>query len=99
MKDVTYLPGGVFNLFSCSRLQQEGWIMHGDKEAIKLTKDGATICFDIVIPTAKGAVYAMYFKRGGEVANVVTDSTAPATAIVEIPMQRRMKMTIAQAHN
>jgi hypothetical protein len=27
MKEVTYLPGGHFNLFSCSRLQQEDWIL------------------------------------------------------------------------
>jgi hypothetical protein len=50
MKDVTYLPGGHFNIFSCLRLQQEGWIMHGDKESIKLTKGNAVICFEIVVP-------------------------------------------------
>ena len=96
MVDVTFLPGGHFNLFSCSRLTQEGWTMHGDKECIKMTKGNATICFDIVIPTAKGAIYAMYFKRAEEVATVVTD--ASAVAVVPVPM-RSNKMTIMQAHN
>jgi hypothetical protein len=73
MSDIAYLPTGKFNLFSCSKLQQEGWIMHGDKEVIKMTKEGAEIVFDIIIPTAKGAIYAMYFNRSDEVATAVTD--------------------------
>jgi hypothetical protein len=95
MKDVTYLPGGHFNLFSCSRLQQEGWLMTGDKELIKMTKGDAEICFDIVIPTAKGAIYRMYFKRGGEVGNMVTD----ANNQVEEAAPKQLKMSIQQAHS
>jgi hypothetical protein len=55
------------------------------------------ICFDIVIPKARGAIYAMYFKQGGEVANMVTEKMAEAEAIV--PAQKQVKMTIMQAHN
>jgi hypothetical protein len=95
MKDVTYLPGGHFNLFSCSRLQQEGLLMTGDKESIKMTKGNAEICFDIVIPTAKGAIYAMYFKRGVEVANMVTNTN---DQVVEA-RPKQLKMNIQQAHS
>ena len=97
MIDVAYLPGGHFNLFSCSRLQQEGWNMHGNKEAITMTKGNAKITFDIVIPTAKGAIYAMYFKRGGEVATAATNDAAIENAIV--PATRPIKMSIMQAHS
>jgi hypothetical protein len=95
MKDVTYLPGGHFNLFSCSRLQQEGWLMTGNKESIKMTKGNEEICFNIVVPTAKGAIYAMYFKRGVEVANMVTDTN---DQVVEA-RPKQLKMSIQQAHS
>jgi hypothetical protein len=72
-QDVTLILGGRFNLFSISKLQIEGWIMHRVKNGIMLTKGDKTIVFDIVIPTPKGAVFAMYFKRtlatGTEIAN------------------------------
>ena len=99
MVDVTYLPGGHFNLFSCSRLTQEGWTMHGDKSCIKMTKGKASICFDIVIPTAKGAIYAMYFKREMKKAVDVNDVSSTAIAQEQAPEQRSKTMTIMQAHN
>jgi hypothetical protein len=70
--------------------------MHGDKESIKLTKGNAVICFDIVIPTAKGAIYAMYFKQGEEVANMATDNM---TEEAIVPAQKQVRMTIMQAHS
>jgi hypothetical protein len=73
IQDVTLILGRRFNLFSISKLQIEGWIMHGDKNGSTLTKGDKTIVFDIVIPTPKGAVFAMYFKRtlatGTEISN------------------------------
>jgi hypothetical protein len=63
IQDVTLIPGGKFNLFSLSKLQMAGWLMHGDSTHIWLEKGGVTITFDIVIPTPKGTVFAMYFKR------------------------------------
>jgi hypothetical protein len=89
------LPRGHSNLFSCSILQQEGWLMTGDKESNKMTKGDAEICFDIVIPTAKGAIYAMHFKRGGEVANMVTDANNQG----EEATPKQVKMSIQQAHS
>jgi hypothetical protein len=44
-------------------MRQGGWKLHGDKEAIWIEKDGVEIRFDIIIPTPKGALYCMYYKR------------------------------------
>ena len=84
---MSHLPDGKFNLFSVSRLQNEGWLLHRDKNCIWMTKEKGKIVFDIKIPTPKGAVYAMYFKRlsvQGELANGTTDGG--------------LKLTIGQAH-
>ena len=64
LQPVHHISSGRFNLFSVSRLQQEGWLLGGDKTAIWLTKSGQPrLVFDIVVPTKTGAVYAMYIKR------------------------------------
>ena len=63
LKDVAYLPMSKFNLFSVTKLQREGWILHGHKNQIKLTKGTSSVVFDIVIDTPKGAIYGMYLKR------------------------------------
>ena len=84
---MSHLPDGKFNLFSVSRLQNEGWLWQGDKDCIWMTKEKGKVVFDIKIPTPKGAVYAMYFKRlsvQGEHANGATDGG--------------LKLTIEQAH-
>jgi predicted nucleotidyltransferase len=49
-------------------MRQGGWKLHGDKEAIWIEKDGVEIRFDIIIPTPRGALYCMYYKRQPEVA-------------------------------
>jgi hypothetical protein len=51
-----------------------GWQMGGNKDAIWIEKDGNQIKFDIIIPTPKGALYCMYFKRKSEMSMSVTDS-------------------------
>jgi hypothetical protein len=61
--DVTHLPEGKYNLFSITKLQNEGWILNGDASAIWLTKGDIEIKFDIKIPTPKGVLYAMYHQR------------------------------------
>ena len=85
LKDVTHLPGAKFNLFSISKMQNEGWLLFGDKEKIWIEKNGHKVVFDIKIPTPKGAVFAMYYKRkqSDEIANSATDNE---------------KLTIQQAH-
>lgn len=95
MQDVAYLPSIKFNLFSCSKLQQDGWTMIGTKDEIKMTKGQAQIVFDIVIPTAKGAIYAVYFKRNqqsGEVANMAAQDSGQEP-------YKKPHMTIMQAHS
>ena len=87
LHEVSHLPDGKFNLFSVLRLQNEGWLLHGDKDCIWMTKEKGKIVFDIKILTPKGAVYAMYFKHlsiQGELANGTTDGGS--------------KLTIGQAH-
>jgi hypothetical protein len=88
LHDVTYSPSLKFNLFSTSKLQQEGWKMMGDFNSITMTKEGMTVGCDIVIPTNKGAIYCVYLKRGCEMANVVAQGMGP-----------KATMTIKQAHD
>ena len=42
---------------------------------IKLTKGDHEVKFEIVIPTKKGLIFAMYFRWNLEVAGVMTDNT------------------------
>jgi hypothetical protein len=86
INEVTYLPGAKYNLFSLSKMVRHGgWRLNGDKDALWIKKDGQEICFNIVIPTPKGALYCMYYKRVGEMVMSVTDSSS--------------KMNIMKAHN
>jgi hypothetical protein len=86
LDEVTHLPGAKFNLFSLSRMTRIiGWKIDGDKEAIWIKKDGMHVQFDIVIPTPKGALYCMYFKRTSEMAMSATDQGT--------------KLSIMKAHN
>jgi hypothetical protein len=97
--DVTHLPEGKYNLFSITKLQNEGWILSGDANAIWLTKGDVEIKFDIKIPTSKGVLYAMCHQRDTEIAAptvVALNLTTPAvTAIAPTPKQ----MSIKKAHN
>ena len=90
LKDVTHSPSLKFNLFSTTKLKHEGWKMIGDYSSITMQKGGMTVCFDIVIPTEKGAIYCVYLKRGGEMANVAT---------AEDDQQAVAAMSIKQAHD
>jgi hypothetical protein len=75
LNEVTYLLGAKYNLFSLSKLvRHSGWKLNGDKDALWIRKGEQEIRFDIVIPTPKGALYCMYYKRAGEMAMSVTDS-------------------------
>jgi hypothetical protein len=53
-------------------IKVHGWKLGGDKHAIWIEKDGKQVHFDIVIPTPKGALYCLYFKRGCEMAMAAT---------------------------
>ena len=47
-----------------------GWNLSGDKSGMVLKKGDRSVKFDIVIPTPKGSIYCMYFKRDAEVTGV-----------------------------
>jgi len=85
MRDISLVPGAKFNLYSIPQMLARGWTLGGDKNVIWIkSPDGmVTLRFDIVIPTPKGAVYAVYLQRsydvGGAAVQVSMDiSTAHA---------------------
>ena len=72
--DVSVLLHGKYNLFSLGTMMKKGWQMSGDDQGIIISKGGIQLVFDIIIPTPKGILYAMYLKRGAaEVAGVGTE--------------------------
>ena len=70
MTAVSVVPTSGFNLFSISRCLKEGWKLSGTAEALILSKGRMTLKFDIVIPTEKGVIFAIYLQPRGEMANV-----------------------------
>jgi hypothetical protein len=75
LNSIKHIPGQVFNLMSMAKLQSNSWKSHGDKKAIRMTKDGQEIVFDIVIPTEDGCVFAIYLKRRTVAQGDVADHT------------------------
>jgi hypothetical protein len=59
MYNVKHVKSAKFNLFSITKRQEDGWILHGDRDAIWLTKEDKTIVFDIKIKTSEGLVFAI----------------------------------------
>ena len=75
LQDCSFSKEHSFNVLSMSRLlHTQGWkITHGDKSLIQIENGkGRVINFDIVVPTAKGAVYACKFVQGVEIASACT---------------------------
>jgi hypothetical protein len=62
-----------------------GWKMGGNENAIWIKSGDRRISFDIVIPTPKGVLYAMYMKHTGGIKNEIANPSID-------------KMTIQQAH-
>jgi hypothetical protein len=58
-----YLPNSSFNLFSLRQTISKGWIMGGNKESIWIKKGHNKVVFEMMIPTSKGILFAMYFTR------------------------------------
>ena len=63
MTDVRLTPGNKYNLFSISKRLKEGWTMTGNIEGMVLKKGDQEVKFDLVIPTHKGVIFAMYINR------------------------------------
>jgi len=78
MTDVKIVPDNKFNLFSITKRMKQGWSLHGDDKAVKISKGGVTLTFDIRIETTEGLIFAMYAKRshGSEIGGVGTDGPA-----------------------
>jgi hypothetical protein len=89
LRDVQVLPTAVFNLFSGTKLLNNGWKLEGDEKAMIYKKGNATVTFDIKVPTSRGVLYAMYMKRKGEVASVATEGQNP---------KKPTRITIEEAH-
>jgi hypothetical protein len=74
LKNVTYSKDNAFNLVSIPQLLMKGWKLQGETDSISVTSPaGQSITFDIVIPTKKGRVYAVCFKRQNEIAAIHAD--------------------------
>ena len=77
LTDVSYSNKLNFNLLSLSRLLfRGGWqVTRGDRTGITIqNREGKVIKFDIVIPTARGAIYAVRFVRDTEVSAAYTEA-------------------------
>lgn len=74
--DVNYSDSHNFNLMSLTRLLCIGcYISKGDATGITIKNEGGGIIdFDIVIPTARGAIFACRFVRDVELGAVSTSS-------------------------
>jgi hypothetical protein len=62
--DVTLTQGSPFNLFSLTKMMQQGWSLGGDKNVgITLSKGNNKLNFDIPIVTPRGVVYGIRMRR------------------------------------
>jgi hypothetical protein len=66
MCSVTHVKSAKLNLFSLTKQQEDGWILHGDSDTIWLTKEDKIVVFNIKIKTSKGMVFAMNIKQKEE---------------------------------
>jgi hypothetical protein len=98
ISDVNHLPKGKHNLFSISKLQNDGWTLGGNADAIWPTKGDIEIKFDIKIPTSKGVLYVMYHERKIENAAPTTIATGTGPANANI-IQTPKRMTVKKAHD
>eukprot|EP00957_Ditylum_brightwellii_P081628 6209566-Ditylum_brightwellii.AAC.1 len=74
--NVRYCKENRYNLFSITKHQKSGWMLHGDGNSIWITKGSSKVAFDIKIQMKEGMIFAAYIERiqGNEVANIGTDS-------------------------
>jgi hypothetical protein len=90
MKNVLHVPTAMFNLFSLTKQQKDGWTLHGDTKAIWILKGENKIVFDIRIETPEGMVFAININRkvAEEVNAVGTDQK-----------KKKTKKNTVQRHN
>jgi hypothetical protein len=61
--NIMYSKSCRFNLFSISRMVNEGWKLNGDNESLKLIKGKQQVTFDIKVATPKGFLHCTKVER------------------------------------
>jgi hypothetical protein len=74
IENVSYLPNGTFDLFSLTQMIHKGWVMGNNKTSIWIEKGQNKVTFDLMIPTPKGMMFAIYFARETEIAGATDDN-------------------------
>eukprot|EP00957_Ditylum_brightwellii_P186014 14162177-Ditylum_brightwellii.AAC.1 len=62
MKNIKYCKENRYNLFSLTKQMKNGWLLHGNNDALWITKSGHKVKFDIRIETKEGIIFAAYMK-------------------------------------
>jgi hypothetical protein len=91
MKNVLHVPTAMFNLFSLTKQQKDGWTLHGDKQATWIMKGENKIVFNIRIRTSEGLVFAVNINR----------KVAEEVNAVGTDQKKKMvkKITVQHAHD
>eukprot|EP00957_Ditylum_brightwellii_P113341 8643040-Ditylum_brightwellii.AAC.1 len=63
MKNIKYCKDNWYNLFSFAKRMKNGWLLHGNNNAVWITKGGHKVKFDICIETKEGIIFEAYMKR------------------------------------
>jgi hypothetical protein len=63
--------------------EQQGWLLNGKKDVIWLTKGANKVKFDMVVPTNKGLLFAMYFSWEAEIATAAATDKPQRISIKE----------------
>ena len=79
LTNVSSIPTGKYSLWSISKMLQSGWNMTGNKHSISLNKGEVSIIFDIVVPTANGRVYCLFFERTCDSTTILVNLSKPST--------------------
>jgi hypothetical protein len=79
LMDVSFIPDSVCNLFSLTKMTENGWRLHGDDDSIWINKGNMEVCFDIKIKIPNGALFCAYLKRNFEYAAPFVNDTPTLT--------------------
>jgi hypothetical protein len=79
IENMSYLPNGTFNLFSLTQMILKGWVMGNNKTSIWIEKGRNIVTFDLMIPTPKGMMFAMYFTSDAGIAGATIDKSPTMT--------------------
>jgi hypothetical protein len=61
------------------QMTPNGWILSCNKDSIWIKKGQNKVTFDLMIPTPKGMMYAMYFAGNTEIAGTIQDKAITMT--------------------